>query len=46
MKTALTELYLSRAHAHGWRGEREALLEILGMDVELNAQGLGIPSGT
>jgi glyoxylase-like metal-dependent hydrolase (beta-lactamase superfamily II) len=42
MKAALTNLYLSRAHAHGWNGNRAALLEILGMDVELNAQGLGI----
>ena len=42
MKAALTELYLSRAHAHGWNGDRAQLLEILGMDVELNAQGLGI----
>jgi glyoxylase-like metal-dependent hydrolase (beta-lactamase superfamily II) len=42
LKAALTELYFSRAHAHGWQGEREQLLELLGMDVELNAQGLGI----
>lgn len=42
MKTALTELYLSRAHAHAWNGDRAGLLEILSMDVELNAQGLGI----
>jgi glyoxylase-like metal-dependent hydrolase (beta-lactamase superfamily II) len=42
MKTALTELYLTRAQAHGWSGDRAQLLEILGMDVELNAQGLGI----
>ncbi|MHA6203317.1 MBL fold metallo-hydrolase [Dyella soli] len=42
MKTALTNLYLSRAQAHGWQGDRTRLLEILGMDVELNAQGLGI----
>lgn len=42
MKVALADLYLSRAHAHGWNGNRAALLEILGMDVELNAQGLGI----
>ena len=42
MKTALTELYLSRAQAHGWSGDRAQLLDILGMDVELNAQGLGI----
>ncbi|MET3654309.1 MBL fold metallo-hydrolase [Dyella japonica] len=42
MKAALTNLYLSRAHAHGWHGDHAQLLEILGMDVELNAQGLGI----
>ncbi|WP_109127188.1 MBL fold metallo-hydrolase [Dyella sp. C11] len=42
MKTALTELYASRAQAHGWEGDREQLLEILGMDIELNAQGLGV----
>ncbi len=42
MKAALTELYLSRAQAHGWSGDRAQLLESLGMDVELNAQGLGI----
>ena len=42
MKAALTELYLTRAQAHGWSGDRAQLLEILGMDVELNAQGLGI----
>ena len=42
MKAALTDLYLSRAHAHGWTGDRAQLLELLGMDVELNAQGLGV----
>jgi hypothetical protein len=42
MKAALTTLYLARAQAHGWNGDRAQLLEILGMDVELNAQGLGI----
>lgn len=42
MKTALTDLYLQRALAHGWRGDRSALLGVLGMDVELNAQGLGV----
>lgn len=42
MKEALTALYLERALAHGWCGNRSALLDILGMDVELNAQGLGV----
>lgn len=42
MKSALTNLYLSRAQAHGWTGDRASLLALLGMDVELNAQGLGV----
>ncbi len=42
MKAALTDLHLSRAQAHGWAGDRASLLDLLGMDVELNAQGLGV----
>jgi glyoxylase-like metal-dependent hydrolase (beta-lactamase superfamily II) len=42
IKGALASLYLERAHLHGWQGSREALLGLLGMDVELNAQGLGV----
>ena len=42
MKSSLTELYARRAHAHGWQGDRVAPLELLGMDIELNAQGLGV----
>ncbi len=42
MKQALTKLYGTRATAHGWTGDRTRLLEILGMDIELNAQGLGV----
>ena len=42
MKAALTDLYLSRAHTHGWAGDRTSLLGLLGMDVDLNAQGLGV----
>lgn len=38
---ALTALYAARTAAHGWRGDREALLHWLGTDIELNAQGLG-----
>lgn len=42
MKAELTELYGARAWAHGWQGDRDALLELIGMDIELNAQGLGV----
>ena len=38
----LTDLYLARAKAHGWQQGRDALRQLLGMDIELNAQGLGI----
>jgi glyoxylase-like metal-dependent hydrolase (beta-lactamase superfamily II) len=42
LKTGLTELYAARTAEHGWQGDREALLHWLGMDIELNAQGLGV----
>lgn len=42
MKSALTDLYARRAQAHGWQGGRDDLLALLGMDIELNAQGLGV----
>lgn len=42
MKAELTELYGARAWAHGWQGDRDALLELIGMDIELNARGLGV----
>lgn len=42
MMEALTDLYAARAEAHGWTQRREALRQLLGMDIELNAQGLGI----
>ena len=42
LKQGLTTLYLDEAHAHGWHGGCDALLEILGNDVELNAQGLAV----
>lgn len=38
----LTELYAARTAEHGWKGDREALLHWLAMDIELNAQGLGV----
>ncbi|HEY8587489.1 MAG TPA: MBL fold metallo-hydrolase [Rhodanobacter sp.] len=39
---SLTRLYGDRAAAHGWQGSHERLLELLGGDIELNAQGLGV----
>ncbi|MFC4761640.1 MBL fold metallo-hydrolase [Dyella koreensis] len=42
LKHALTDLYAERAADHGWNGSRQALIDILGMDIELNAQGLEV----
>ncbi len=42
LKNLLTDLYLERANAHGWSHDRSALLDIIGMDIELNAQGLQV----
>ena len=42
LKWALTDLYTERLAAHGWKGSRDDLLDILGMDIELNAQGLEV----
>lgn len=39
---ALTDLYFARAIAHGWTQGREALVALLSMDIELNAQGLEV----
>jgi len=39
---ALAELYAARAEAHGWTKSRDALLQLLAMDIELNAQGLEV----
>ena len=39
---ALTDLYAERAVAHGWAQGREALAALLGMDIELNTQGLEV----
>lgn len=38
----LTALYATRTAEHGWRGSRDALLHLLGTDIELNAQGLSV----
>jgi glyoxylase-like metal-dependent hydrolase (beta-lactamase superfamily II) len=42
LKDALARLYFERSRLHGWQGSRDELLGLLGMDVELNAQGLGV----
>lgn len=39
---SLTQLYAGRAAAHGWQGDRQALLELIDGDIELNAQGLEV----
>ena len=39
---ALTDLYAARAEAHGWTQGRGALVQLLHMDIELNAQGLAV----
>ena len=39
---SLTQLYGDRAAAHGWQGSHAELLELLGTDIELNAQGLEV----
>jgi glyoxylase-like metal-dependent hydrolase (beta-lactamase superfamily II) len=42
LKERLTGLYLARANAHGWAHDKNALTDIIGMDIELNAQGLEV----
>lgn len=42
LTAALTDLYAGRAIAHGWAQGREALVALLAMDIELNAQGLEV----
>ncbi len=39
---ALTALYLQRVRAHGCALDDAAVLTVLGMDIELNAQGLAV----
>lgn len=42
LMASLTDLYAERALAHGWTRGRDALREVIGMDIELNAQGLEV----
>jgi len=41
MKRGLTELVLEEAAQQGWALQDDALLPLIGLDIELNAQGLG-----
>jgi hypothetical protein len=38
----VTDIALGEARRYGWRLGREQVLDVLGMDIELNAQGLVI----
>ncbi len=40
IRTGLTEYYAARLDEHGYAGGRDELLEVLSIDIELNAQGL------
>lgn len=42
IKAGLAELFLQEARDQGWALQGEAMLEFLAMDIDLNAQGLGI----
>lgn len=42
LKKGLRALYGQRAARHGWTGDDARLDELVGMDIELNAQGLAI----
>ncbi len=42
LELGLQALYARRAARHGWHGSTAELDAIIGMDIELNAQGLGV----
>ncbi len=42
IKAAIIEILLGEARRHGWRMAPDALLRLMAVDVELNAQGLGV----
>jgi hydroxyacylglutathione hydrolase len=42
IKAAIIEILLGEARRHGWRMAPDALLRLMAIDVELNAQGLGV----
>jgi glyoxylase-like metal-dependent hydrolase (beta-lactamase superfamily II) len=42
IKSALADYYAACLATHGWHGGRAAQQELLGMDIELNTQGLSV----
>jgi hydroxyacylglutathione hydrolase len=42
LKQGMTEIVLKEARQQGWGASSDVILEILGVDIELNAQGLAI----
>jgi glyoxylase-like metal-dependent hydrolase (beta-lactamase superfamily II) len=42
LRESLIEYYVERLEGHGYRGDREMIQSIMGIDVELNAQGLEV----
>ena len=42
LKAGMTDIVLGEAQRYGWRLGREQVLDVLGGDIELNAQGLAI----
>jgi glyoxylase-like metal-dependent hydrolase (beta-lactamase superfamily II) len=42
LRSGLAEIYLQRLHAHGCAMSDSEILELLALDIELNAQGMGI----
>ena len=41
IKVGITDILLGEAQRHGWEMAPEALLQLMAVDVQLNAQGLG-----
>lgn len=42
LRSALTEYYAAELANHGYTGSREEMLEVMSIDIELNAQGLEV----
>ena len=42
IRQAISDYFAARLAAHGWPGDRATLENLLGMDLDLNAQGLGV----
>ena len=40
IRNGLTEYYAEELAGHGYAGSRDELLEVMSIDIELNAQGL------